>query len=100
VTLEIYTNEDRQAQRDALGRISDALRGDGTAETTWTGVIPGVNDVLWIFTSDILPGGATGIRTPDLLHAIHARPVARHRPRSPGVDLTCGDNRPVSRIGA
>ena len=25
VTLEIYTHEDRQAQRDALGRISDAL---------------------------------------------------------------------------
>jgi hypothetical protein len=23
--LEIYTHEDRQAQRDALGRISDAL---------------------------------------------------------------------------
>jgi integrase len=30
VTLEIYTHEDRQAQRDALGRISDALgHGDG-----------------------------------------------------------------------
>ena len=28
VTLEIYTHEDRQAQRDALGRISDALRDD------------------------------------------------------------------------
>lgn len=25
VTLEIYSHEDRQAQRDALGRISDAL---------------------------------------------------------------------------
>ena len=25
VTLEIYTHEDRQAQRDALGRISEAL---------------------------------------------------------------------------
>jgi integrase len=25
VTLEIYTHEDRQAQREALGRISDAL---------------------------------------------------------------------------
>jgi len=32
VTLEIYSHEDRQAQRDALGRISDALgysHGDG-----------------------------------------------------------------------
>lgn len=27
VTLEIYTHEDREAQRDALGKISDALRG-------------------------------------------------------------------------
>ncbi len=34
VTLEIYTHEDRQAQRDALSRISDALRGDTTPETT------------------------------------------------------------------
>jgi len=25
VTLEIYTHEDRQAQREALGRISEAL---------------------------------------------------------------------------
>ena len=32
VTLEIYTHEDRQAQRDALTKISDALRGNG-AET-------------------------------------------------------------------
>jgi integrase len=30
VTLEIYTHEDRQAQRDALGRISDALGHRGT----------------------------------------------------------------------
>jgi integrase len=29
VTLEIYTHEDRQAQREALGKISDALRRDG-----------------------------------------------------------------------
>lgn len=33
VTLEIYTYEDRQAQRDALSRISDALRG-GTGQET------------------------------------------------------------------
>jgi integrase len=33
VTLEIYTHEDRQAQRDALGRISDALRDDTGPET-------------------------------------------------------------------
>lgn len=33
VTLEIYTHEDRQAQRDALSRISDALRGESTPET-------------------------------------------------------------------
>ena len=37
VTLEIYTHEDRQAQRQALGRISEAL-GHGskphTADTT------------------------------------------------------------------
>jgi integrase len=32
VTLEIYTHEDRQAQRDAVTKISDALRGNG-AET-------------------------------------------------------------------
>jgi integrase len=31
VTLEIYTHEDRQAQRDALGRISDALGHRGGA---------------------------------------------------------------------
>jgi hypothetical protein len=32
VTLEIYSHEDRQAYRDALGRISDALGGsDGQA---------------------------------------------------------------------
>jgi integrase len=31
VTLEIYTHEDRQAQRDALGKISDAHRGDDQA---------------------------------------------------------------------
>jgi integrase len=29
VTLEIYTHEDRQAQREALAKISDALRHDG-----------------------------------------------------------------------
>ena len=29
VTLEIYTHEDRQAQREALGKISDVLRRDG-----------------------------------------------------------------------
>jgi integrase len=33
VTLEIYTHEDRQAQRDALSRISDALSGDSMPET-------------------------------------------------------------------
>src|ERR1700722_6304072 len=41
-----------------------------------------------------------GFETPDLLHAIHARPVARCRPRSPGGDLTCDDNRPVSPAAA
>jgi len=30
VTLEIYTHEDRQAQRGALGRLSDVLRHDGS----------------------------------------------------------------------
>ena len=29
VTLEIYTHEDRRAHREALGKISDALRRDG-----------------------------------------------------------------------
>jgi len=29
VTLEICTHEDRQAQREALGKISDVLRRDG-----------------------------------------------------------------------
>jgi integrase len=28
ITLEIYTHEDRQAQREALGRISEALGHD------------------------------------------------------------------------
>jgi hypothetical protein len=28
VTLEIYTHEDREGQRDALGKISDELRDD------------------------------------------------------------------------
>ena len=31
VTLEIYTHEDRQAQRQALGKIGNALRGEGKA---------------------------------------------------------------------
>lgn len=31
VTQEIYTHEDRQAQHDALSRLSDALRNDGQA---------------------------------------------------------------------
>jgi hypothetical protein len=29
MTLEIYTHEDRGAQREALGKISDVLRRDG-----------------------------------------------------------------------
>jgi hypothetical protein len=29
VTLEIYTHEDKQAHRDALGKLSDALGGTG-----------------------------------------------------------------------
>jgi len=33
VTLDIYTHEDRQAQRDALSRISDALRGRTAPDT-------------------------------------------------------------------
>ena len=33
VTLEIYTHEDRQAKRDALRQISDALRAKTTPET-------------------------------------------------------------------
>ncbi|HEY2313018.1 MAG TPA: tyrosine-type recombinase/integrase, partial [Streptosporangiaceae bacterium] len=28
VTLEIYTHEDREGQRDALGKISDELQDD------------------------------------------------------------------------
>jgi hypothetical protein len=31
VTQEIYTHEDRQAQHDALAKLSDALRNDGQA---------------------------------------------------------------------
>jgi integrase len=33
VTLEIYTHEDRQAQRDALRKISDALNADRHTDT-------------------------------------------------------------------
>jgi hypothetical protein len=33
VTLEIYTHENREAQREALGRIGNALRGHGVPET-------------------------------------------------------------------
>ena len=33
LTLEIYTHEDRQAQREALGKISDALRRDGQTDS-------------------------------------------------------------------
>jgi hypothetical protein len=29
VTLEIYSHEDRQAHREALGKISDVLGGNG-----------------------------------------------------------------------
>jgi integrase len=32
VTLEIYSHEDKQAHRDALGRISDALGGRDEAK--------------------------------------------------------------------
>ena len=41
-----------------------------------------------------------GIRTPDLLHAIHARRVAQRRPQSPGKGLTCDDIRQASPHGA
>jgi hypothetical protein len=44
--------------------------------------------------------GATGIRTPDLLHAIHARRVAQRRLLSPGKGLTCDDIRQASPHGA
>jgi hypothetical protein len=37
-----------------------------------------------------------GIRTPDLLHAIHARPVAQLRLLSRDTRLTCGDIRQAS----
>ena len=33
VTLEIYTHEDREAQREALGRIGDVLRSNEVPET-------------------------------------------------------------------
>ena len=46
VTLEIYTHEDRQAQRDALGRINDALgHSDGTGRRI--GVKRGVSLLRW-----------------------------------------------------
>ncbi len=38
-------------------------------------------------------GGAMGIRTPDLLHAIHTPAIASCRPTSPGMALTCRDSR-------
>jgi hypothetical protein len=53
----------------------------------------GVSHQLTISKERILPGRATGIRTPDLLHAIHARAVGSHRHASPGGKLACGDGR-------
>ena len=41
-----------------------------------------------------------GIRTPDLLHAIHARRVAQRRLLPPGKGLTCDDIRQTSPHGA
>lgn len=41
-------------------------------------------------TSDL--GGAKEIRTPDLLQAIHAQPVARRGQASPDVPFTCADS--------
>jgi hypothetical protein len=41
----------------------------------------GVSHQLTISKERILPGRATGIRTPDLLHAIHARAVGSRGPR-------------------
>ena len=38
VTQEIYTHEDRQAQHDALTKISKALRADGTVNSGQLGV--------------------------------------------------------------
>jgi hypothetical protein len=36
VTLEIYTHEDRQGQKDALGKISDELREQADDDETGT----------------------------------------------------------------
>jgi hypothetical protein len=33
VTVEIYTHEDRDGQRDALGKISDELKDDNDGRT-------------------------------------------------------------------
>jgi len=32
VTLEIYTHEDREGQRQALGKIGDELKDDGDSQ--------------------------------------------------------------------
>ncbi len=41
ITLEIYTHEDRQAHRDALGRISEALGYVGELRTGPVGDVGG-----------------------------------------------------------
>ena len=64
VTQEIYTHEDRQAQHDALSKISAALRNEGQAAPVNPGQrvsIEGVNCHLLILTSGVLPGGAKGL---------------------------------------
>jgi hypothetical protein len=40
-------------------------------------------------------GGAKGIRTPDLLHAIQCRAVAGRGPASPGLPFTCANPGPM-----
>jgi hypothetical protein len=81
VTQEIYTHEDRQAQHDALTKISKALRDDRQmAQRIVVNVSTvGVNHHLPILTGDVLPGGAKRARTADPLLAKYAQTVGYRR---------------------
>ena len=73
VTLEIYTHEDRQAQHEALGKVSAALGHDehhkDDQKRSELVSIRGVNRQSMISTDYVVPGGAKGTRTPDPLLA-------------------------------
>ncbi len=74
VTLEIYTRQDKQAQRDALGQIGDALR-----RNDWTAPRQVANGCrllvsstpVTIFKRSVCAGGRTRVRSSDVSPVKH-----------------------------